>query len=165
MDCFNLPGDFTEEFLTVRGKTVNNPELAKGLNSQEVTQKSDRMTFGATNPLPWELQMTPQDQLALNNANAKTCVCPDCGESHVRYDIVSFVHSVKFNNTGNAEIDKTREEIDRRKFGKREIRFTHIRMLCGKCKRFIKFVPYTKTNRRAAKDPLINGPHQQKRRG
>jgi len=166
MDCSNLPGDFNEEFLNVRGKDINNPELARGLNNQDQQDKHNRMIYGATNPLPWEKPMLASESIALTEALAKKFECPHCKiETSAEYQSILHTHTFKFNNSGNSEIDKFREKFDRARFGKYEKRFNHIGVFCRGCKRFIQYVPFNLTNRRAAKDPVVNGPHQFKRKG
>lgn len=165
MDTSNLPGDFTEEFRRVRGKELKNHDLAVGLGNQDVQGKGEKHTYGATNPFPWELPVTSTDILALNEALAKKFHCPKCDlDVGVTYEPVVHTHRLKFNDTGNGEIDKIREQIDRDRFGPRTRKFVHIGVFCSGCKRFIQYVPSSKANRRAAKDPLINGPHQWKKR-
>lgn len=136
------PGDLIQmddgqrEFLKVHGKYVHNPEMELAMLEDEPSMYS-KATFGA--PLPWEKQMDHQDWKHFKTAKARKFKCK-CSEAEVSgtYKLVPEVA----------------------KGGQDQV----VSVYCVQCKEFIQMVKRSVTNRRLARDPMINGPHQDRRR-
>jgi len=159
--------DYKREYLELYGRCVDNPTMEAILAGDPKSGKA-RMRFGST-PLPWERSLTAQDFRHLNQAQEKqyTCQnpdCPACGKSATAiYYMVTHKKELPHSDTGNTLVDKARNQIDLRRFGKRERICIHVGVRCKTCKQHIKYVKYSLSHRRAAKDQLVSGPHQRTR--
>jgi len=149
------------QFLDDHNKFVNNPEMEAMMASLPTRggRGSSKMSFG-TAPLPWETQLTVRDYNHLNDALNRQYICrnkkdcnPDEALKSVTYAIV----------THKKELPT--EELDRERWGKREFVVNHVGVYCKACGKLVKYVKYNLTNRRAAKDLLVSGPHQKQTRG
>lgn len=156
--------DHQREFLKVHGKFVYNPEMELIMAADPKTNKKD-MRFG-NSPLPWELPVTAQDLIHLQQARQRTFKCKNkhCDmfekETSVIYKTVIHKKEIPHSNTGNKEIDAIHNDMALRRFGKREQVCMHIEVCCSKCRQHIQYVKRTMSNRRAAEDPYVSGPHQ-----
>ena len=167
------PGDlipmsgFQREFLKLHDKYVHNPEMELILASNEPTDR--RMNFGA-NPLPWELSMTNQDTKHLKQAQQKLYVCKNLKcknhekEATADYCIVKHKREIPHSCTGDSLADQIQNKVDLKRFGRREQLDIHVAVQCKECKGHIQFVKSNISNRRAAKDPMVSGPHQRTHR-
>jgi hypothetical protein len=156
--------DHQREFLKIHNKYIENPEMELIMAHDPPSNKS-RMSFGL-NPLPWETPVTPQDIKHLKQAQQKLYVCKNerCEarnqELTADYYILTHKREIPHSDTDNALEDKARNQIDLRKFGRRERICIHVAVRCKRCKQHIKYVKRILSHRRAAKDPLVSGPHQ-----
>ncbi len=162
-DLIPMP-DHQREWLRVHDKFVKNPEMELIMATDPPSNRS-RMSFGV-NPLPWETPMTAQDFRHLEEVRQKkyTCENKQCGacdqESVADYYVVTHRREIPHSNTNDSLIDKAINQICLRRFGRRENLCIHVGVQCKKCKQHIKYVKRSLSHRRAAKDPLVSGPHQ-----
>ena len=168
------PGDlipmagFQREFLELHGKYVHNPEMELIMAQNEPTNKRF-MNFGTT-PLPWEVPVTAQDMENLKTAQRRVFVCKNkhCSaydqEAAGTYGVVTHKKEIPHSDTGSAVIDAVHNRMDLNRFGRREKIDIHVEVRCKRCGEHIQFVKRNASNRRAAKDPLVSGPHQRMRR-
>ena len=156
--------DHQREFLKVHNKYVHNPEMELIL-AQDTPSDRPNMVFGV-NPLPWEIPLTTQDMKHLQQAKEKkyTCKNSQCSahdqEAVADYYIVTHKREIPHSDTGDPIIDKAQNAIDLRRFGRRENVCIYVAVQCKKCKQHIQFVKRSLSHRRAARDPLVSGPHQ-----
>jgi hypothetical protein len=166
-DLIPMP-DHQREFLELHGKYVHNPEMELIMAQYEPTNKRF-MNFGNT-PLPWETPVTAQDMENLKVAQRRVFTCQNkhCStygqEAAGTYSVVTHKKEIPHSDTGNTMIDVVHNRMDLNRFGRREKIDIHVEVRCKKCGEHIQFVKRNLSNRRAAKDPLVSGPHQRTRR-
>lgn len=162
-DLIPMP-DNQREFLKVHNKFVDNPTMEL-LIAQDKPSDKARMNFGLT-PLPWEISLTAQDMRHLRQVQQKQFICKNeqCDahgqESVADYYVVTYKNEIPHSNTGNPLVDKALNQINLRRFGRRENICIHVGVRCKRCRQHIQFVKRSLSHRRAAKDPLVSGPHQ-----
>ena len=162
-DNVALPEDQLE-YLKLSRKFISNPQMETILLTDH-TPNGDRMNFGH-NPLPWETPMTAQEFTHLKEAQEKLYVCNNeecaaCGqEVTAEYYLTTHKRELQHSNSGNQEIDLVQNKLNLNFFGKRENLCTHVAVRCKTCKKHIKYVSRSLAHRRAAKDPMVSGPHQ-----
>lgn len=162
-DLIPMP-DHQREFYKSHNMYVDNPEMELILATDPPSRRPT-MSFG-TNPLPWEISLTPQDTKHLSIAQQKkyTCKnekCPIHNQpAQANYYLATHKTEIPHSDTGDKYADKARNQIDLRKFGRRELINLHVAVQCKQCKEHIQFVKRSMSNRRAARDPLVSGPHQ-----
>ena len=158
----NIPmSDFQREFLETHGKYVDNPTMELAMVSKDKYFRSNKskMKFG-NGYLPWLEQISESEMKALRTAENKKFICknPECAmnskEVNVQYKLEIHVKNLRHSNIPDVN------KISFKRFGKRTHMTRHVAIVCRHCGKRIKFVKATKTNRRAAKDPYISGPHQ-----
>ena len=159
--------DFQREFLDVRGKFVNNPEMELAVRFEQSDHR--RAPQFGQNPLPWEIPMTNQDIKHLEQAQNKKYKCknPNCTvyntEAPGRYVIVTHSKEIPHSEDSNEFIRKTRNQIDIKRFGRRKRTCLHVGVNCASCGQFIQYVKYSMAHRRAAGDINVSGPHHGRR--
>jgi hypothetical protein len=162
-DLIPMP-DHQREYYKSHNMYVHNSEMELIL-ATDIPSRRPTMSFG-TNPLPWEVTLTHQDTKHLRQAQQKKFVCknkkcPIHGqETQANYYLITHKKEIPHSDTGDKYADKARNQIDLRRFGKRESIDMHVAVKCKQCKEHIQFVKRTMSNRRAACDPLVAGPHQ-----
>lgn len=162
------PGDLIDmhdgqrEFLRVRGKIVENPEMELCMLSGEL--RSDMKAQFGTEPLPWQTPWTQQEMEHLKTAKTKKFKCKNdkCDmhdvEAIVDYAIIAYKNEVSHSD------DPIQNSLLIKKLGRKVLVENYVEVRCKKCRNRIQFVKYNLTNRRAAEDPMVSGPHQIRRR-
>lgn len=167
------PGDliqmdnFQREFLELRGKYVENKEMELEMAADTPSGKN-KMSFGSE-LLFWEQQLTAQDFKHLEQAKKKhvyPCRNEQCQmhnkDVQCKLDIVMHQKEVPHTKLTSHGIDKLLNKLYIKMFGiKRNVCF-HVAAICPHCKKFVKYVKYSLSNRRAAADPRVSGPHQKR---
>ena len=162
-DLIPMP-DHQREFYKTHNMYVHNPEMELIL-AGNMPSNRPTMNFGTT-PLPWEMPLTHQDVKHLSIAQQKkyTCTNKKCAAynqpTQAKYYLVIHKTEIPHSNTGDKYADKARNQIDLKRFGRRELVNLHVAVRCKQCKEHIQFVKRTMSHRRAACDPLVSGPHQ-----
>jgi len=157
--------EFVKDFRKEHNLQLENDKLKGAVISAEADQRRRPATFG-TEPLPWEVPMDFQQQKHFKAAKSRLFVCsnPKCDaldvESEVNYKISRHAKDIPFSDTGDEDTDKTLNEWYTKRLGRRTQVQHHIAAVCKSCGQRIQFVKYTLANRRAAKDPMVSGPHQ-----
>ena len=147
-----IPMDIGQrEFLKVHNKFVNNPEMEAIMATDD--QKGTKMVF-SVNPLPWEAALTPQEEKHLKQARQKEYSCRNekCKAFGKPQQADYFVVTHK------KELDTDENTLN--KFGRREQIVNHCGTKCKTCGKFIRYVKYNMSHRRAARDIMVSGPHQ-----
>jgi hypothetical protein len=162
-DLIPMP-DHQREFLKTHNMFVDNPAMELILAQDKPSDKA-KMSFG-TNPLPWEKPMNVQDFRHLKQAQDKMYVCKNkqCAaydrESIADYYVVTYKREIPHSDTKDPIVNKALNQIGLRRFGRRENTCIHVGVQCKRCKQHIQYVKRSLSHRRAAKDPLVSGPHQ-----
>ena len=161
------PGDLIDmhdgqrEFLAVRGKAVDNPEMELCMLSGEL--RSDMRARYPGMPLSWEVPMTVQEFQQFKEAKEKKFKCKNskCDmhdkEATVDYTVVTYKKEVPHS------LDAIQDSLLTKKLGRKVLVENYVAVKCRKCGQRIQFVKYNLKNRRAAEDPMVSGSHQKQK--
>ena len=138
------------EFLKVRGKFIDNPEMERAMALQPKHPKVD-MEFSTSARRNVPPQVTAEDSNCLQAIHNKKFTCKQCGkETTAKYELVLFRKEVSHHRTGSKELDHLNNLMDLKHFGRKIRSCFHIIAKCRGCGAFLQFVKQTGATRRAA---------------